>query len=218
VPARRYHSGVREPDERRSRKLVERASRGDAPAVEELLERHLADLRRYVRRHAGDLLGPRESSDDLVQSVCRELFERMADARFEYRGEAEFKQWLYRAAVLKILARRRYRGAGKRDAGELRAGGGGSDSSAAVERAEALFLSLKTPSEDAMLREEFERFADAFERLPENYQRVIALAHVEDLPHRDIAARMGISEPNARMLLSRALARMATLRAKGSNS
>ena len=62
-----------------------------------------------------------------------------------------------------------------------------------------------------MLREEVERLRAALSKLPENYRQVIHLAHVDGLSHREIAERLGISEANSRVLLSRALARLATL-------
>ena len=55
--------------------------------MEALLERLLPDLQRYVKRNVGDLLAAKESSSDLVQSVCRELLERLGSERFEYRGK-----------------------------------------------------------------------------------------------------------------------------------
>ena len=52
------------------RDLVDKASRGDAVAVDALLERHLPALHAFVRLHAeGDAIVARESRSDLVQSV-----------------------------------------------------------------------------------------------------------------------------------------------------
>ena len=56
-----------------------------------------------------------------------------------------------------------------------------------------------------------ERFEQAFAALPENYRRVVEMHHVEGLSHADIAERLGIQEPHSRVLLSRALARLATV-------
>jgi RNA polymerase sigma-70 factor (ECF subfamily) len=188
-----------------SRELVENASRGDAPAIEALLERFLPDLRRYVDRRAGRQVLERESGADLVQSVCRELFDSLRTERFEYRGEKEFKQWLYGAALLKLEGRWRDWGAMKREAGReqvLDAAGASAFSEVAVSG---------TPSADAMRREDSERLQSALAELPEHYRQIIELAQVEGLSHREIAARLSISETNSRVLLSRALARLATL-------
>jgi RNA polymerase sigma factor (sigma-70 family) len=76
-------------------------------------------------------------------------------------------------------------------------------------RADALFQSLLTPSLHAMAQEQLERIEGAFARLPERSREVLLLARVDGLAHADIAARMGLTEPHARVLLSRALARLA---------
>ena len=47
-----------------------------------LLVPHLPDLRSFVRRRVGDLIRSRESSLDLVQSVCREMLENRSRFRF----------------------------------------------------------------------------------------------------------------------------------------
>ena len=191
-----------------TRELVTRASQGDAPAVDELLERFLPGLEGHLRREAGRLVGAKESTADLAQSVCREVLERLADERLEYRGEAEFRSWLYQAAAWKLQARHRFYLAGKRDARrEVRPGGGSEEGGAE----HAHFRISRTPSQDAMERESGERFQAAFRRLPERYREVVQLAVVDERPHAEVAQRLGISESHSRVLLSRALARLAKL-------
>ena len=161
----------------------------------------MPDLARYVDRHAGGLVAEKESSSDLVQSVCRELLERLEDRRFRYRGEAEFRKWLYGAALMKISSRARFWRAAKRDAARE----GGSSISAHAFEAQA------TPSRHFELSEELDRLRLALERLPERYREVIELAQVEGLTHEEIAGKLGITEGHSRVLLSRALARLSTL-------
>ena len=55
------------------------------------------------------------------------------------------------------------------------------------------------------------RFERAFAELPEKYRGVLELHHVEGLAHAQIAERLGITEPHSRVLLSRALARLASV-------
>jgi RNA polymerase sigma-70 factor (ECF subfamily) len=197
--------------EDRNRELVEDASRGEAPAIEQLLERYLPGLRRYVDRRAGRTVLAKESGSDLVQSVCRELFDDLQSERFEYRGEREFKQWLYRAAMLKLEGRWRHWRAERRDAGRELELDAGASSFAGV-------AASSTPSAHAMQLEDRERLQSSLALLPESYRRIIELAHVEGLSHREIAERLSITETNSRVLLSRALARLATVGARGSSS
>ena len=55
----------------------------------------------------------------------------------------------------------------------------------------------------------FERLQRAFSTLPDEYREVITLARVVGLPHAEIAVKLGKSEGAVRILLHRALARLA---------
>ena len=193
-----------------SRKLVEDASRGDAVAVEALVEHYLPDLERFVGRRAGAAVLARESSSDLVQSICREVFQHLADERLEYRGEREFKQWLYQAALLKLAERARHWRADKRDTARELALGSAADSAL---RAASEPTGSASPSAAAIRREDAQRLRAAIAGLPEGYREVVELAYLEGLSHQEISARLSISETNSRVLLSRAVARLTLLRA-----
>lgn len=192
-----------------SRHLVERATHGDHRSIDALLERHLPGLRRYVGHRAGREVLERESGSDVVQSVCRELFEGLRDERFEYRGEREFKRWLYAAAVFKLQVRRRHWRTLKRGAREARIEPGSYASGGATEPA-----SPTTPSVEASRAEDVARLRAALAALPEHYREIVELAHVEGLSHRVIGERLGIAEGHSRVLLTRALARLAALGAR----
>jgi RNA polymerase sigma factor (sigma-70 family) len=62
-----------------------------------------------------------------------------------------------------------------------------------------------------MQHEKAERLRAAIARLPEHYREVVELAYVHGLSHAEIAARLAIHETKSRVLLSRALSRLATL-------
>jgi RNA polymerase sigma-70 factor (ECF subfamily) len=187
-------------------KLAEAAARGERAAVDALLGRYLPELRAFVRLRAGAMVRARESSSDLVQSVCREVLQHID--RFQFPSEPAFKQWLYTTALRKILNRQEYYLAQKRDA--LREAPLESEQSS-NERMLQSYRSFSTPSRQAMLREEMERIERAFESLPEEYREVITLAHIVGLSRSEIAAQMGKSEGNVRVLLHRALAKVSSL-------
>ena len=188
--------------------LFRSAAGGDAAARDELFRRHLAGLRAFVRVRIGPLLRTKESSSDLVHSVCREVLEDLSG--FEYRDEAGFRHWLYRRAENKIVDRARFWRREKRDVRrEVAIDADDERSREARELAE--LESLYTPSRDAAAREELERVERAFTELPDDYREVISLAKIVGLPHAEIAHEMGRSEGAVRTLLSRALARLATL-------
>jgi len=179
--------------------IVQEASRGDAPAADELLARFLPELRAFVRLRAGRRILGKESEDDLVQSVCREVLQDLS--AFEYRGIASFKKWLYLNALRKILDRDKHYRRKMRD----------------VAREVALptdpqylsgFQNVLTPSRVAIQAEAVAQLEAAFDQLPEEHVEVITLAKIVGLGHDEIAKEMGKTPNATRVLLHRALARL----------
>jgi RNA polymerase sigma-70 factor (ECF subfamily) len=186
--------------------LIERAVRGDRLARGSLLEPHLDGLHHFVRVRLGRLIRSKETSQDLVQSVCREALEDLS--RFEYRSEQGFRHWLYRRAENKIRDRGRYWRRERRTSDrEVHLQAAAPQSVRALEE----LSNTRTPSRYACAREELDRVERAFGRLREDDRQVILLARVASLPHGEIARRMGRTESATRTLLCRALARLSTL-------
>jgi RNA polymerase sigma-70 factor (subfamily 1) len=183
------------------RPLVEKASHGDAPAIDELLHRHLPALRAFVRLRAGPAIRARESADDLAQSVCRELLQQLGS--FDYRGDAAFKAWLFTAAMRKLVERQRYYEADKRDVGrEVPARA--SDSADLLD----VYGHVMTPSRDAQAQEVMERLEHAFDQLPPDYRDVIVWHRIVGLSQREVGERMGRSEIAVQRLFARAMAKL----------
>lgn len=185
--------------------LLLKASQGDAPALDTLLERYLPGLRAYVRLRAGPRLLEKESSSDLVQSVCRDILENLD--RFQFEGETGFRRWLFKTAQRKIADRYEFYGAKKRDMARekrpaVRSSAGGDE--ALLE----CYRSFYTPSHQAMAREELARVEGAFLSLPEEQREVVVQAKILGLSRAEIAEAMGKSEGAVRTLLYRALARL----------
>jgi RNA polymerase sigma-70 factor (ECF subfamily) len=187
------------------KQVVEAASGGDPLAVDELLERYLPGLRAFIRLRAGKTLRAKESTADLVQSVCREVLQN-AD-RFQYRGEAGFKSWLFTTALRKLSNRRDYYHAARRDADRESPLVGHPDSR--DEDLLAAYGNLCTPSRGAVAREELERVERAFEELSDSYRDVILQSRVLGLSHQEIADASGRSVGATRTHLSRALSALA---------
>ncbi len=182
----------------RTRILVKAAGNGDIAALEEPVDRHLPRLHAYVRLRMGSKLRSREASEDVVQSVCREVLEDLDG--FEYRGEGSFLHWLFAAALNKMRERARFHGQKKRDLGREVAI---SDSSAQA------YSPLATPSCAAISAEGIDRIERVFARLPDDYREVITLTKIAGVPYPEVAAHLGRNEPAMRMLLGRALAKFA---------
>lgn len=186
-------------------KLIEDASRGHAPAVDELLARHVHDLHAFVRLRAGPAILGRESVADLVQSVCREVLERVGD--FEYRGEAPFRAWLFTQALHKIVDRNRYYHRAKRDVDrEARIADAAESAADLVE----IYGTICTPSRVAAAREEVERVERLFQQLSEDQREAITLSRIAGLGYAEIADRMGRTESAIRGLVARGLSKLST--------
>lgn len=177
---------------------------------EALLADHLGLLRGYVRRRLGPKIRSKETSLDLVQSVCREALNDLS--RFEDRGEGSFRRWLFTRAENKIRDRGRFWGRERRAVERerpLEAGPG--DGQAEVEP----LASYDTPDQRAAAREDLERLEAAFAELPDDYREVVVLSKLEGLTSREVAERIGRSPSATRTLLCRALARLGTALEEG---
>ena len=184
--------------------LLEQALQGDRGAREALLRHSLPEIRAFVRLRSDGLIRRKESESDLVQTICRQVLEHLPD----YRGdtEASFKGWLSTMVLRKVIDRRRYYGAEKRDFAK--------EVAMPPDTASSLvdcYATVCTPSRHAIAEEEVRRIEKAFDLLPEDYREVLSLGCLAGLPHRDVAAEMKRSEPSVRKLLSRARARLAIL-------
>lgn len=192
-------------DAERIEELSRAAAEGDRGALEALLELHGTELHAFVRLRFGALVSRRESSHDLVQSVCREVLEN-AD-RFRHAEDNGFRRWLFTTALRKINDRRSYYLAGKRDVlREVPAKAGGDSAEDLMQH----YRTFSTPSRAASDREEVARIETAFECLTDEQREVLTLAHLAGLSRAEIAEQLGKSEGAIRVTLHRALAKLSS--------
>ena len=180
--------------------LVARAQQGDTAARDQLVEAILPELRGFVRLNAGQRVRQLESESDLVQTICREAFDDLAQYRGSSRGQ--FRKWLFTIALNKIQMKGRHHAAEKRDAGKV----------VAIEGAGSVlgaYANICSPSRQAAAHEELARVEAAFDELPEDQRDVLNLVCIMGLSHREAAEQLGRSETATRKLLSRARARLA---------
>ncbi|MEM7201367.1 MAG: sigma-70 family RNA polymerase sigma factor [Planctomycetota bacterium] len=171
-----------------------------APVLERLVEENLPRLRAFVRAHLSPEVRVRESAGDIVQTVCRALL--AGRSGFDFRGEVEFRAWLFTAARRKILEKYRFHHAEQRD---LRR------EAEPVEDAGLArgYASICTPSQAVAASEQIEQLERAMDSLDEEHREVIALARLAELPLPEVGARMDRSADAARKLLGRALVKLA---------
>ena len=182
--------------------LVQRASRGDEAALVALVAKWLPDVQRLVRVRAPRQLLLQESSADLAQSVCRDALGRIRRGAVEYRGEAPFRAWLLGAVELKLRERWRHGHAQRREAARAPAMN--------VEREDPADPH-SSPSMALQRAESLARFENLLEQLDERAAQVVRRIQLDGLTHAEVGAELGIDASHSRVLLSRALARLAGL-------
>lgn len=180
-------------------RLFEGATQGDRGALDQLLQRYLPQLHAFVHARLGRQMRARESSVDVVQSVCRELLS--AREPFEFRGEDRFRAWLFTSALNKMRERHRRMHADKRDVAR--------EVDGSADAALLAVAHLLTPSQDAIGNETAAALRESLEELAEDHREVITLARLVRLPHRVIAEVMGRTEEATRQLLARAMLQLA---------
>ncbi len=191
-------------DDREHEQTYERMRAGDADALEDLLRMYLPRLRAFVRARMSANLRARESSSDLVQSVCRRLVAGWDGLQFD--GETQFRGWLFTAAANEIREKHRYHRALKRDAERevrLEAGSTSPDPMLSIAYGEAF-----TPSRAAATDEFVRKLEASIDGLSDEHREVIMLTRIAGLPHEEVATRMGRTVGAVRQLLSRALLKL----------
>lgn len=179
-------------------RLFDDATRGDRLALDQLLQHYLPQLHAFVHARLSAQLRARESSLDVVQSVCRQLLEVRED--FAFHSEERFRAWLFTAALNKVRERHRRLQTEKRDVHREEAGHDEGD--------RTVMLHLMTPSQAAIGNETAAAVSAALAALSEEHREVITLARLVRLPHKVIAEVLSSTEEATRQRLARAMVRL----------
>lgn len=179
------------------RQLFERARTGDRDAQNDLFERHLAGVHAWVRLKRGVLNQQRESAMDVVQSTFRQVLQDLH--KIEFRGSQQFRNLLLTYAQNRLRNREQFDRAARRSPAK--------EADASLSQ---LYGTICSPSQHLSGKEQIAAFEAAFQKLSESDQEIVLLARFEELPHAEIAARLGVTESASKKALSRALVRLAT--------
>jgi RNA polymerase sigma-70 factor (ECF subfamily) len=198
---------VGEPD---SEELLRQAAEGDAAARDRLLARHRARLRAAVAVRLDRRLLPRVDPSDVVQETLAEAARRLPDYLCD--RPLPFYPWLRQLALERLIDLHRHHvRAGKRSVQrEERALPPLPDESAAA-LLQRLFGRGSSPSARLQRREVTQRVQAALQQLSERDRELLVLRHLEQLPTRDVASVLGLSEGAVKMRLLRALERLRAL-------
>lgn len=182
--------------------LLARARGGDSSSLGRLLDLYRNYLRLLARSQIGDVLRLKLEASDVVQEAFLEAHRGFA--QFQGQSERELLAWLRRILVRNLADQARGQRREKRDLGREES------LEVLLERSsvaahEALAASASSPSAQAIRREQAVLFADALATLPDSYQEVMTLRHLDRLGFEEIAARLGVSSGAVRMLWVRAM-------------
>ena len=164
--------------------LVARAQNGDQQAFTELVRRHSA----LVFRLAVSILG-RELIPE-AEDVTQEVFLRVHHAIQSFRGEAEFRSWIYRITfnqAVNLKARVRFR-------------------SPHVEETVLSHAVTPEPGPDRQVEtgQRDQALAECIQTLPEVYQSALRLYYWLDAGVSEVAELLAVPENTAKSYLHRA--------------
>ena len=188
--------------------LLDKARRGDGDAVNGLLERHRAAIRRMIDRRMDRAVQRRVDASDIVQDVLVEANRRLGD--YLANPTMPFQLWLRHMARDRLIdAHRRHRVAATRSVDRevpLVVPDSGDQSQADL-GGQIADRDL-TPAAAATWHELERRFATAVDMLEESDRQIVLLRHFEHLSTAEAAAALGLSKPAAGMRYLRAMRRL----------
>ncbi|MHC4079257.1 MAG: ECF-type sigma factor, partial [Planctomycetota bacterium] len=127
--------------------LLFKATQGEPQALEQLLEQYLPRIRAFIRLRMDAAVRARESTSDLVQSVCVDLLSKQEE--FEYRSEPQLRAWLFNAALHKVKEKQRFWGRQRRDVRREVTPTAASTAGDPLD----VYMTVSTPSKNVMARE-----------------------------------------------------------------
>jgi RNA polymerase sigma-70 factor, ECF subfamily len=172
--------------------LVRRLRAGSETAADRLHDRYVARLRALARAKLSADMAGRVDADDIVQSVFRRFFQ--AAAREDYDAPAGEDLWdlLLVITLNRVRSEAAYQRAAKRDIRRTVKSGADDDPLAAVaDRDDSAAAALRL------------HVAEALERLPADYQRVVEL-RMDGYEVAEIASSIGRAKRTVERLLQEA--------------
>jgi RNA polymerase sigma-70 factor (ECF subfamily) len=186
--------------------LLERVARGEREARGALLLRHRHRLRQMIALRLDSRLAARIDPSDVVQDSLAEADRKLDD--YAQCRPLPFYPWLRRIACEQLIAvhRRHLHGRGRTVLAE--AAGPALPDESALLLADRLAALGSSPSARVERDEQRRRVRAALALLSDADREVLALRYLEDLPTRDVAAVLGLSESAVKMRQLRALQRL----------
>jgi RNA polymerase sigma-70 factor (ECF subfamily) len=190
--------------------LLARADHGDAAARGPLLERHRGRLRGMVALRMDARLASRVDPSDLVQDTLAEAHRRLDDYLRD--RPLPFYPWLRQIAADRLAdLHRRHVRSRKRTVTREEPDAPPLTDRSEWELARRLAGSVSAPSARLRREDRLQQLHEALARLPERDREVLVLRHLEQMPPREIAAVLGVTEGAVYTRHLRALERLRRL-------
>ncbi|MFH0983016.1 MAG: sigma-70 family RNA polymerase sigma factor [Planctomycetota bacterium] len=206
--SRTQPGGVQVPNLQETIQLLQRARQGDKEALGRLYARYGERLRTIVRLRLGPRLRLKLESCDVVQEALLASLRQVDQAQFASSGA--FLRWLSKLAENRIRDEAERYAAQKRDAAretplEIRL-----PATDSVAGPIADLATFTTPSQVAARAEDLRRLETAIDALPEDQKEALLLVRYEGMSLAEAGEHLRRSPDAVRMLIARALARLAT--------
>jgi RNA polymerase sigma-70 factor (ECF subfamily) len=193
-------------DSAETQRLLERVGAGEREAVDRLLDRHRAYLRRLVESRLDARVRARVDPSDVVQEAQLEASRRLDG--FVKQPPMPFRLWLRQIAYDRLLMLHRHHVAAARRAV-------GRDlplpDRSSVQLAQQLLARGSTPSQELVKREFVVRVRQAVNQLPDGDREVLVLRNLEGLSNREAAQVLGLDPAAASRRYGRAVIRLRAL-------
>jgi RNA polymerase sigma-70 factor (ECF subfamily) len=156
----------------KDRELVERFQNGEKSAFDELVKRHYAETFSLYMRMAGDEM--------LADDLCQETYLRVYRGLTRFRNESAFSTWLYRISV--NVANSHFRKENSERFSSV------TQKLNATQREKSRTTSGRMPGS-----------GQAIKKLPKKQRTVVMLRTFQQLPFREVAKIMDITENSAKV-------------------
>lgn len=202
------------PETDKTQQLLDGIKRGDAEAVNRLLDRYREAVHRMVQMRLDQKIKRRVDVSDVVQDVLVEANRRLRD--YLKNPPMAFHLWIRQIAKDRIIdAHRRHRTSGKRSVDREQALAPVSEERSSILLAAELCDPQLTPAAAATQKELARHVEEALTQLGDPDCEIIVMRHYEHLSNQEIAVALSLTEPAASMRYLRAVRRLRSMLVEG---
>ena len=196
------------PEGEKTLTLLAEIREGDRQALNVLIDRHRAAVRRLVNMRMDRAIAQRVDASDIVQDVMFEASRRLE--QYIQNPAMPFHVWLRQLAKDRIIdMHRRHRVARKRSVDrEQPVVSIGDDDASAADLAQLLYDAELTPAAASVRREIEQRFVEAVNLLDDADREIIMMRHFEHLTSADAAQALKLTSAAVGMRYLRAMRKL----------